>query len=207
MLITILVIAHSAFLRQFPGAFQRNAQHPVFPHIPGKNTKFHRIHGLAYIPAAGCGNMGDNAFLREDGSPPLFLQKMERPFHSWFHILRLYRLKFEHSRTAQNGRIHIKIGVFCGGSNQSDTPVLNEFQKSLLLLFIEILNLIQIQHHPLRCQQSPHIRGDGLDVRQRGGGGVQAVERPVHLGGGDLRHRGLSRAGGTVKNQIGIFPP
>ncbi len=76
----------------------------------------------------------------------------------------------------------------------------------MLLLFIEILDLVQIQEDPLRGQQGPHLGDHILHIRQRRIGGIEPMEGPVGPSGNDIGHRGLSGAGGTIENQIGDGP-
>ena len=89
--------------------------------------------------------MRGHAFFRMDGNLLLLLQESEPLCHRLLHIRRLHRLELEHRRAAEYRVVHVKIRVFGGGGNEGDPPVLNMFQQALLLLFVEILDLVQVQ--------------------------------------------------------------
>ena len=69
----------------------------------------------------------------------------EAPLHGGQDVLgRRWALN---SNTVDRERIALKmveIGVFRGRGDQGDLTVLDELQQGLLLLFVEVLNLIQV---------------------------------------------------------------
>ena len=80
------------------------------------------------------------------------------------------------------------------------------FQQGLLLLFVEGLNFVQIQQHPVGSHEGIQLRHDLLDVCRGSGGGVELVEGAVGLLGDDIGNGGLSRAAGAVEHHIGDIP-
>ena len=84
-------------------------------------------------------------------------------------------------------------------------PVLHELQQGLLLLFIEILDLIQVEQHPVPgASKVPTSADDLLECPQMEA--VVALSRcrvPVGPLGDDVGHRGLAGARGAVKDQVG----
>ena len=70
---------------------------------------------------------------------------------AFFDIGRFHRFKFKNGRTAEYGTVNIKIRVLSGGGDQGDPPVFDMLQQGLLLLFIEILDLVEIQEECHRC--------------------------------------------------------
>ena len=160
------------------------------------------VDGGAHVAAAGGGDLLDHARfdIQQD---VLFLRKdVERPHHGELHVLKAHGLELEDRRAAEHGGVDVKIRVLCGGGDQGDAPVLDILQQDLLLFFVEILDLVQVQQHAAPVVDAVQIGDDGLDVRGGGRGAVELAYFFVGQPGGDLRHRGLSGAGGTVEDQV-----
>ena len=79
-----------------------------------------------------------------NGAVSVVFQYAESSFDSRNDIFRLNTFELKHSATAENSTVNIEIRVFCCGSNKSDFSSFDIVKKSLLLLFVEILNLIKI---------------------------------------------------------------
>ena len=79
-------------------------------------------------------------------------------------------------------------------------------QKGLLLLFIEGLDLIQVQQYPIGGHKGIQLGYDLLDIRRGCGGGIQLIQGPVCLFCDDVGNGGLTRAAGTVENHVGDLP-
>ena len=197
MLVPIPVIAHGTALGHSSGILQCDA-------VGGRGKQqLHRVQGLAHVAAAGRRNPRRHAILQPQGCLPPAVGDLHRPAHRLLRLLGGDGLELKDRGAAQNGVEHAEIGVFRGGSDQRDASVFNEFQQRLLLFFVEILDLVQIQQHTSGGQQRIQLVDDALDVRDSGGGGVELAQAPVGSLGDDARHRGLSGAGGAVKNHIG----
>ena len=75
-------------------------------------------------------------------------------------------LYIDERRAGYDSIINIKMRIFGGGRNEGHTTVLDVFQKRLLLLAIEILDLIDIQQRPPRTEQTVGSGKDLAHVRQ-----------------------------------------
>ena len=64
-------------------------------------------------------------------------------------------LELKHAGPGQHRPKNGKEGVLGGGGDQGNPPVLHELQQGLLLLLVKILNLVQVEQHPLRGQEVP----------------------------------------------------
>ena len=75
-------------------------------------------------------------------------------------------------------------------------------QQGLLLLFVERLDLVQIEQYPVGGQHCVQLGDNRLDIRRGGRGGVELEQLALGLFGNDIRHGGLPGAGGAVEDQI-----
>ena len=89
------------------------------------------------------------------------------------------------------------------GGDQGDAAVLDTFQQALLLLFVQVLDLVQIQQNAARRCQRADILEHCLDIPGAAGGAVELVQGHAAVLGNDACHRGISGAGGTVKDHVG----
>ena len=166
--------------------------------------QLHRVHGLAHVSAAGVGDVVRHVLLPAEGQGALRLHQRQRPVHGGTHVGGGDRLELEHRAAAEKGGIDVKVGVFRGGGDEGDGAVLHEFQQGLLLLFVEVLDLIQIQQHAAGSHQRAHVPDNALHVLKGGGGGVELVEGPVGAFGDDVGDGGLPGARGAVEDHVGV---
>ena len=129
-----------------------------------------------------------------------------RPEHRRADLLRRDGFELKYAAAGKQRVVHIEKRIFRGGSDEGQGSVLHKFQQALLLLFVEILDLIQIQQDAAGGQQRPHIRNDVLHVLQGRRGGVQTVQRLVGPFRDNVGHGGLAGAGGTVEHHVGVGP-
>ena len=198
-----LVIAHGAALRDLGSVLQSQTKRALYRHRC-LAEQFHGVDGFAHITAAGGGNVQGNRLLPCQGQRAAFPLDLQRPQNRRLRLRRRDRLEFKHRAAGQKSAVHIEIGVLRSGGDQRQLAVLHKFQQTLLLLFIEVLDLVQIQQHAARGQERSHIGNDVLDILQRRRGGVEAVQcllRPLR---NDVGNGGLTGAGGTVKDHIGV---
>ena len=127
----------------------------------------------------------------------------DAPLHGGAHVGGLDGLELEHGGAAEHRVVNIEIGILGGGCDQRDLAVLHELQQGLLLLFVEVLDLVQVEEHPVGGQHGADVLDDVLDVGDGGSCGVQTVQRPVGAPGNDVGHGGLAGARGTVEHQVG----
>ena len=158
--VAALVVAHRAALGNLSGVRTGEIPHAV-PQGSRAAKKLHGVHRLAYVAAAGGGDVQREARFPVQGSPGLF--DFQRPQDGRLHLLGRHGFELKHRTAGQQRAVHIKIRIF------------HEFQQALLLLFVEILNLVQIQQNTAGSQKGVHVGNDILDILQRGSGCVQAV--------------------------------
>ena len=196
------VVPHGGALGGGLGVGQGDCQH-IPPPAGGVEEQLYGVHGLAHVSSAGGGDVVHHPRLAVRlGLQPL-PHEADAPLDGRAHILGRQGLELKDTGPAENGVIHVKIGVLRGGGNEGQAAVLHELQQGLLLLLVKILNLVQVEQHPVGGQHGADLPHHVLDVRDGGGGGVEPVEGPVGAFGDDVGHRGFSRAGGAVKDQIG----
>ena len=112
-------------------------------------------------------------------------------------------LELKHRGTAEDGVEHIEIGILRGGGDKGDFSVFDVFQQGLLLLFVEGLNLVQIQQHPIGGHKGIQLGHNVFNVSGGGGGGIELVQGAVGLLCDNIGNGGLSRAAGAIENHIG----
>ena len=135
--------------------------------------------------------MFGNPFLHREAG--VFLgTEAEGPLHCPLDLGRFHRLELKDGAAAQHRIVNIEVGVFGGGGDEGDAAVLNKLQQVLLLLFIEVLNLVQIEDHTVTPFKGIQLADDLLDVCGRGGGTVEPVELFTGPAGDDVGNGGLS---------------
>ncbi len=136
--------------------------------------------------------------------PVLFLRKKPKcTLHRQKDVLLFNGFKLKYCRTAQDCAVNIKIGVFCCGSNQCNGTVFDKFQQCLLLFFIKILDLIQIQKNAVRRFKRAEPTDNLVDIRRGSRSSVHLIKSSFCPVGNEGRQRGLPHAGGPVKDHIG----
>ena len=199
MLISVLIIAHGTLLGDGgsilccdnAAVLRRGKEH------------LHGIHGLSHIPAAGLADACCGAGGKDHWMLPPRIGDGRCPGNGLFHLGRRNGLELKHRGTAQHSPENTEIRVFCGRGNEGDAPVLHKLQQALLLLFVEILDLVEIEQHSAGSEEGVQLVDNLLDIPDAGRGGVELSEGTAGALGNDAGHRGLARAGGTVKNHIG----
>ena len=150
--VSVPVVAHGAALREALGVFQRDGQDAVF-HLPCGKKQLHRVQSLAYIAAAGGGNISHGLRLDMSREAVFFRQEVYAAADGLLNLSCRNRFELEDRAPGENGVIDVKIGVFRRGCDQSDLAILYEFQQALLLLLGEILNLIQVEQNAVGGQK------------------------------------------------------
>ena len=172
----------------------------------GGEQHLHRVHSLAQIAAAASRNILQSTFLGNRRQSRALLHKGHRPLYRLQCRLGVDLLEFKHRGPAQNRVEHIEVRILRGGGNEGDFAVFDVLQEGLLLLFVEGLNLVQIQQHPVRGHEGVQLGHDLLDVSRGGGGGIQLEQGPVGLLRNDVGNGGLSGAAGAVEDHVGDLP-
>ena len=146
MLVAQPIIAGAAFLGQLIHQLWGD---PLFTvrHLGSKVAVFHRAQGLAHITAAPLCQGASHAVRQLCRGAVLLLQQTEAPLHRGHHICRGDGFELKHRAPAEHCRINIKIRVLRGAGDQGDLAVFYVFQQGLLLAFVKILDLVQIQQY------------------------------------------------------------
>ena len=119
-----------------------------------------------------------------------------------FHVGGGEGLELEHRTAGQQCIIDVKVRVLGGGGNEGDRTVLDALQKALLLLFVQVLDLVQIQQDASRTCQRADILEHRLDVASAAGSAVELMEGHAAVLGDDAGNGGLARAGGAVEDHV-----
>ena len=205
VLVPLPVVAHGAALGRLLGVLGGDAQAAV--HRPGGLVQqLHGVDGLAHVAAAPGGNEARHLRLPGQGQGAAAADDVQGPLHGGQRLLRRQGLELKHRAAGQQGVVYIEIRVLRGRGDQGDLAVFHELQQALLLLFVEILDLVQVQQHPVGGQHGVHIGDDGLHILQRRGGGVQVVQGLLRALGDDGGDGGFAGAGGPVKDHVGGGP-
>ena len=203
VVVPLPVVAHGAALGDLLGVGQGDGEAPV----RGLSRLIEELHGveaLAHIAAAGGGDIGVHPLLHREGQLALLPHDAKSPLDGRQHVRRREGLELKDRAAAEQGVEHTEIGVLRGGGNEGDLPVFHELQQALLLALVEVLDLIQVQQHPIGGNEGADIPHDVPDILGAGGGGVEPVQGAAGPLGDDIGHRSLSHAGGAVEDHIGV---
>ena len=201
MIIAGLVIAHGRALRHLLRILQRQAQDAVFRPCRGIE-KLDGIQRLPDIAAASLRDMAGHTRLRQDGHAVARFEIIERPLDRALRFFLLHGLELKDRGARQNGVIDIEIRVFRRGRDQRDLAVFDVFQQRLLLLFVEILDLVEIQQHAVRREERVQLGVDLLNVGGGRRGCVELAQLPLCFLRDQVRDRCLARAGRPVEDEI-----
>ncbi len=174
VVVSVPIIAEGRLLSHQFGVLQGHRHHAV--HLLASGTEQLRpVDGLAHIAAAGGGQVIPHIIRCLDGHAVALLQQPEGTVYRRSNLLGRDRFELKDGGAGEDGIENGEVGVLRGGSDDGDLAVLHELQQGLLLLFIEILDLIQVEQHPVGRQQGVNISDDLPNVRNGGGGGVEPV--------------------------------
>ena len=206
VVVPLPVVAHGGFLGRRLGVLQGN--HQLSPLPPGGGgEQLQGVHGLADVPAAGGGDVLPHPVLQHQGPAQPLIEQVHPPVNGGEGVLGGDLLELKHRGPGEHRPEHVEEGVLGGGGDEGDLPVFHELQQGLLLLFVKVLDLVQVQQHPVRGQEGADVGNDVLNVRDGRRGGVEPVEGAVGALGDDVGHRGLSRPRGAVEDQVGDVAP
>ena len=201
MLVAVLVVAHGAALNKLLDRLERDVLLAVFL-VGGDRRQLQGIHRLAHVAAAAGGDLGGAAFFQGNGNALFLPQQLCGSVNGAFHLGRRHALELKDRRAAEDRVVNIEIRILGGGGDQGDAAVFNVFKEHLLLLFIEILDLVQIEQDAVHAGKGVQLGDDRLDISGRSGGAVEFFKRFIRFVCDIGRQRGLADAGRTVENQI-----
>ena len=204
VLVAVAVVAHGAPLHQRADDLLCDDA-PVAVALGCRHGQLHRVHRLAHVAAAADGYFFCAGLAQLNGDLLLLLQQTRRAKHRPFDLLRLHRLEFKNRGAAENGVVDVKIRVLGGGGDQRDAAVFDVFEQGLLLLFIKILDLIQIKQDAVYARKGAELCHDLLDVGGGGSGAVELAQRLVGFVGYISGERRFADARRTVEYQVGYL--
>ncbi len=146
MAVSLPVVVHGGFLGHRLGVGQGQGQGLPVGGAGGKEN-LHCVQGLADVPAAAGGDIILHPGFYGELQIQLPAHVGDGPVHRLFRVGGSEGLKLKNGGAAQNCVEHIEIRVLRGGGNQGDLAVFDVLQQGLLLLFVEGLDLIQVQQH------------------------------------------------------------
>ena len=199
MLVPVFVIAHGALLGNQHRIFQRDDALT----LRRRKQQLHRIDGFPDIAAAGLCDPRYHALLSSKRFRTSAVENVKCPLYGNLSIFRRHRFELKHRRPAQNRPEHAEIRVLGSRSNQCDAPILNKLQQTLLLLFVKVLNLIQVKQHPAGGQQRIQFLNDALDVGNPCGCGVELSQASLRTLGNDAGNRSFPGSRRPVEDHIG----
>ena len=201
MIVAGFVVPHGRALRHLLRVGHGEPDHAVFG-PRGRVEEFDGVERLADIAAAGLRDVLLHAGLRQDGHAVARFEIIERPADRALRLVLLHGLEFKHRRARQDSIIDIEIRIFRRGRDERDLAVFDVFQQRLLLLFVEILDLVEIQKHAVRREEGVQLGVDLLDI----GGGrrsrVELAQLALRFFRDQVRDRRLARAGRPVEDEI-----
>ena len=205
MVVALPVVAHSGTAGDLPDHIQSNALFSVF-HRCRRDCKVQTAQRLAQIAPGAFGQIGTGVLVHAYRHLFPFGKALHGVAHPALHVRCGKGLELKHRAAGKQRVIDVEIGVLGGGGDQGDAAVLDTFQKALLLLFVQVLDLVQIQQYAARRCQRADILEHRLDIPGAAGGAVELVQGHAAVLGNDACHRGLSGAGGAVKDHVGDAP-
>ena len=201
MLVPLAVIAHGAALRHGAGVVRREHDLSVDARRGGEQ-KLHGVERLAHVAAAALRHERHD-LVRAVGLNALAPGKQPHgAAHRAFRVARRDRLELKHRAAREDGVVYIEVRVFRRGRDERDRAVLDEFEQALLLLFIEVLDLVEIQKNAVRREHGVQLVDDRADVRKARGRGVELSQRAVRLFRNDARDGRFARTGRAVKDHV-----
>ncbi len=113
-----------------------------------------------------------------------------------------YRLELEYRGAADYGVIDVKIRILRCGGDKSYLSVFDVFQQGLLLLFVEVLYLVQIKQHAVNAVQGVGVGYNVLDIGNGRGGTVQLVKLHMGIFGNYACNGCFTHSGTAVKYHV-----
>ena len=164
--------------------------------------ELHSRNCLAYIATAALSDGHRHIVLPCEGQVAALFHNIEGAKNGTQCLLRRQGLELKDSAAGQQCVINAEIGIIGGTGDQRDLAIFQKLQQTLLLLFIEILDLIEIEQNAVGRHHGIHIGNDGLHILQGRGGGIEVIEGLIGALGDDVGDGGLSCAGRAVEDKV-----
>ena len=169
----------------------------------GRHGKIEAAQRLAQVTARALGEIGTGLGIHRDRHALRLRELFQRVVQPLLHIRRRQGFELEHRAAGQQRIIDVKIRVLGRGGDEGHAAVLDALQQALLLLFVQVLDLVQIEQDAPRPGQRADVLEHGLDVAGAAGGAVELVEGHAAVLRNDAGHGGLAGAGGAVEDHVG----
>jgi len=140
--------------------------------------------------------------LRQDGHAVARFEIIECPADCALRLVLFHGLEFKHRRARQDSVVDIEIRVFRRRCNECDLAVFNILQQRLLLFFVEILDLVQIQQYAVRREERVQLGINLLNVSGGRGRCVEFAQLPLRFFRNQICNGRLACAGRTVEDHI-----
>ena len=205
MVVALPVVAHGCAAGDLTDHLQRDV---LFSVLDGRRRyrKIQTAQCFAQIAACALCKVGTGILVHIELRFPVSRELLHRIVQTALHIRCRQSLELEHRAPGQQRIINVEVRIFGGGCNQRHRAVLNAFQQALLLLFVQILDLVQIQQDAARSRQRTDVLEHRLDVPCAAGCAVQLVQCHTAVFCNDAGHGGLARAGWAIEDHIGDTP-
>ena len=175
----------------------------VFCNRGRRNRKVQTAQRLAQVAARTLCQILAGIFFQNDILPLGFRKFGDGIVQPALHIRCRQRFEFKYRAAGQQCIIDVKIRVFRSRGNEGDCAVFNTFQQALLLLFVQVLDLIQIEQDASRPGQGADVFQHGLDIPRPAGSTIELMQGHAAVLSDNAGHRGFARAGGAIKNHVG----
>ena len=164
MLVPLSVVPHGAALRRVLCVLQCYVNHAVLPRRR-REQQLHGIHRLAHVAAAALSDILRRPRFH-DGLYALTLRYyVNRTPHRGHDLGGGYGLELEHGAAGEQRVIDVEKRVLGGGGDERDAAVLYELEEALLLLFVEVLYLVEVEQHAAGREQGVELGDDVLYIR------------------------------------------
>ena len=201
MVIALPIIPHGSAAGDLLDHFQRNV---LFPILNGscRHRKIKTAQRLAQVAACALGKVGTGILVHADLCALPFRKLFQCIVHPTLHIRRRKRFELKHRAAGQQRIINVEVWIFGGGCNERHRAVLNAFQQALLLFFVQVLDLVQIQQDASRTCQRADILEHRLDVPGAAGSAIELMQRHTAVFCNDACHRRFSGTGRAVEDHV-----
>ena len=202
MIITLPVVPHGCAAGDLPDHIQRDVPGTLF-HRGRRDRKIQAAQRLAQIAARTLGKIGTGVLVHAHRGVPPLRQLFEGIVQALLHVGGGQGFELEHRAPGQQCIIDVEIRVLGGGCNEGDRAVLDALQQALLLLFVQVLDLVQIQQDAARPRQRADVLEHRLDVAGAAGSAVELVQSHAAVLCDDAGHCGLAGTGRAVEDHVG----
>ena len=203
MVVSPLIVAHRTFLDALLGHVQVNVNQPVLRPLCSENSQLHRVESRPGVPVGHiCQKLLCLRFQHSPVHAHSLLGICHRAAQKLPDIVLFQLLQLKNPGSGNESSVHLKIGIFCGRSNQKQRPVLHKGKQIVLLALIEAVNLVHKQDGllPVHAEGVLGLLHYLLHVLFPGHSGVNLGKPGAGRVGNHLGQSRLPRSRRPVKN-------